>query len=70
MKKFLIKEIKSEWLEDDGGDYPILFPPEHEGFEKYKLSLSFDSIKCNQPRTLNGDEYCDISFGGSATPGK
>lgn len=67
-KEVFKKEIKPEWLEDDGsGECPILFPPEHESFEKYKLSLSFDSIKCNEPRSLNGDEYCDISFGGSAT---
>lgn len=57
----------SKVVDDGSGECPILFPPEHESFEKYKLSLSFDSIKCNQPRTLNGDEYCDISFGGSAT---
>lgn len=62
------KEITSEWLEDDGTlECPILFPPEHESFEKYKLSLSFESIKCDEPRTLNGEEYCQISFGGSAT---
>lgn len=36
-------------------------------FEKYKLSLSFDSLRCDEPRTLNGNEYCVISFGGSAT---
>lgn len=62
------KEPKIEWLEDDGTlECPILFPPEHDSFEKYKLSLSFDSIKCNEPRTLNGEAFCDISFGGSAT---
>lgn len=36
-------------------------------FEKYKLSLSFDSLRCDQPITLNSEEYCTISFGGSAT---
>ena len=48
-------------------DYNIIFPPEHESFEKYKLSLSFEGLRCDTPRTLNGNEYCEISFGGSAT---
>ena len=49
----------------DGDD--IIFPPEHVSFEKYKMSMSFDSLRCDEPRTLNGEEYCEISFGGSAT---
>ena len=36
-------------------------------FEKYKLSLSFDTLRVDEPRTLSGDDYCKISFGGSAT---
>ena len=44
----------------------ILFPPNGK-FTKYKLSLSFDSLRCDEPRNLNADEYCTISFGGSAT---
>ena len=48
-------------------EYDIIFPPTHESFEKYKLSLSFEGLRCDTPRTLNGDEYCEISFGGSAT---
>lgn len=52
----------------DDGNYPdIIFPPQHESFEKYKVSLSFDAIRCDEPRTLNAEEYCEISFGGSAT---
>lgn len=48
--------------------YPnIPFPKEHNSFTKYSLSLSFDSIRCDEPRNLNADEYCVISFGGSAT---
>lgn len=46
---------------------PIELPPEHTSFTKYKLSLSFDSIRCDEPRNLNANEYCVISFGGSAT---
>ena len=48
-------------------EYDIIFPPEHESFEKYKLSMSFEGLRCDTPRTLNGNEYCEISFGGSAT---
>ena len=52
----------------DSSAYPnIVFPPEHNSFEKYKLSMSFDAIRVDEPRTLNGDEYCEITFGGSAT---
>lgn len=54
-------------IEDDGTHPDIIFPPEHESFEKYKVSLSFDTIRCDEPRTLNVEEYCEISFGGSAT---
>ena len=54
-------------VEDDGSFDNVIFPPEHESFEKYKLSLSFEGLRCDTPRTLNGDEYCEISFGGSAT---
>ena len=54
-------EITSDTRED------IIFPPEHTDFEKYKLSLSFDSLRVDTPRTLNAEEYCEISFGGSAT---
>ena len=54
-------------IEDDGTHPDVIFPPEHESFDKYKLSLSFDSLRCDTPKTLNGKEYCELSFGGSAT---
>lgn len=41
---------------DDGSTNDIIFPPEHESFEKYKLSLSFDAIRCDEPRNLNAEE--------------
>ena len=44
-----------------------LVPPSHTSFTKYKLSISFDSIRIDQPNTLNANEYIAISFGGSAT---
>ena len=50
-----------------GTNSNIIFPPEHTSFTKYKMSLSFDSLRCDTPKTLNGNEYCEISFGGSAT---
>ena len=52
---------------NDGTITDIVFPPEHTSFEKYKVSLSFDAIRCDEPRNLNEKEYCELSFGGSAT---
>ena len=54
-------------IEDDGEHDDIIFPPEHSDFKKWKVSLSFESIRCDEPRTLNSEEYCEITFGGSAT---
>lgn len=56
-----------ELLENDGTITDILFPQEHDSFEKYVLSMSFDSLRCDTPSTLNSKEYCEISFGGSST---
>ena len=52
---------------DDGTTPEILFPPTHDSFEKFKMSFSFDAIRCDEPRTLNAEEYCELSFSGSAT---
>ena len=60
-------EIIGVILEDDGTNNKIAFPPEHTSFAKYKMSFSFDAIRCDEPRNLNGEEYCELSFGGSAT---
>lgn len=48
-------------LDQDEVDY------EYEPFEKFKLDLSFSDLKCDEPYTLNASEYCEITFGGSAT---
>ena len=56
-----------EELVDDGTYKDIIVPPEHNSFERYKVSLSFDAIRCDEPRNLNEKEYCELSFGGSAT---
>lgn len=62
----LYKYSFEEYEDSEENDF-ILFPPEHVGFEKYKLSLSFDAIRCDEPRNLNEHEYCDLTFSGSAT---
>lgn len=54
-------------VEDDGTYQNIIFPPVVDEFTKYQLSINFESVRCDEPRTLNADEYCVISFGGSST---
>ena len=65
----VVKKSSSAWerVIDKTSNPNILFPPDEKHFEKYKISVSFDSIRCDEPRNLNADEYCVISFGGSAT---
>lgn len=60
----------NKWLPkvDNYEDYPnIIFPPEHNSFVKYKLSMAFDSFRLSEPREINAKDYVDLSFGGSAT---
>ena len=68
-KLIAVKKVDGIWTAiTDQKSYPdVLVPPPHNSFEKYKVSLSFESIRCDEPRTLNSNEYCVISFGGSAT---
>lgn len=56
-------------IEDDGTYNDVVFPIEQTGaiYDKFKLSMSFDSFRVDDPHNLNGEEYCEISFGGSAT---
>ena len=56
-----------EIIESDNSNKEIIFPPAEQTFEQYKVSLSFDSIRLDEPTNLNGKEYCVLSFGGSAT---
>lgn len=56
-----------EIIENDNSNKEIIFPPVDQTFEQYKVSLSFDSIRLDEPTNLNGKEYCVLSFGGSAT---
>lgn len=41
--------------------------PQHESFEKMKIDLSLDDIKVDEPFTLDATQYCNITFGGTAT---
>ena len=58
--------FEGEFVTDEDNEYGIFVPPDIN-YEKYKVSLSFDSLRCDQPITLNAKEYFTISFGGSAT---
>ena len=62
------EDEEASWrvIDDYGEDEDVIIPP-YERFEQYKVSMSFDSLRCDEPRTLNANEYCVISFGGSAT---
>ena len=51
------------WLVDEN-DNTI---PQHTSFEKYKVSISFDSMRIDEPKTLNAEETITILFSGSAT---
>ena len=50
-----------EWEIDESFEYS------GKRFSKYKVSISFDTTRVDEPRTLNGEEPVTISFGGSAT---
>ena len=68
--KVAIYNVDTEkWEEkvDDNTYDDVIFPPEHNSFTKYKVSISFDAMRTNEPRTLNGKEVIEISFGGNAT---
>lgn len=49
------------WVLDESFEYHA------KSFTKYKVSISFDTTRVDEPRTLNGKEPVTISFGGSAT---
>ena len=69
LKVIYYKHENNSWsfIQDDGEHNDIIFPPEHTSFEKYKVSFSFDAIRCDEPRNLNAEEYCELTFSGSAT---
>lgn len=57
----LYRYITNAWVEQANA------VEEHNSFEKYKIDLGFDDIKCTEPYTLNEESYIDITFGGTAT---
>ena len=59
--KIDFNEEMSEWEIDETFEYHA------QRFTKYKVSISFDTTRVDEPRTLNGEEPVTISFGGSAT---
>lgn len=65
LKSIYYDDTLQEWHEYHEKGLPEI--PEHKSFTKYQVSLSFDSIRCDEPRVLSSQEYCNISFGGSAT---
>lgn len=69
LKVAIYNNATQEWEEkvDDNSYDDVLFPPQHTSFTKYKVSISFDAMRVNEPRTLNGKEFIEISFGGNAT---
>lgn len=66
---FWVNETTNEYDfdSDDIADSVIYNIPNHKGFDKFKLDLSLEDITCDEPYTLDADEYCDIRIGGSAT---
>ena len=59
----------NKWSEtNEVSDYQdIIFPKPHTSFEKWQLSISFDSFNLAQPKEMNSRNYIDLTFGGSAT---
>lgn len=51
---------------DDDPPYRDL-PPDSFISEKYKVSMSCDAIRVDTPTTIDGEEYVNVSFSGSAT---
>jgi len=59
--KTIWNETDEVWKLDESFEYSGM------GYTKSKLSISFDSIRIDEPKTLNAQEYITIMFGGSAT---
>ena len=51
----------------DNSKLDIVIPPLNETFTKYKVSIAFDSERCDTPKFLNSDKVIHISFNGNAT---
>lgn len=68
-KMYVAYKDNGTWsaIVDDKTYKDIIFPPSDKEFEKYKISMSFDSVRVDTPKDLNSEKYCEVSFGGSAT---
>lgn len=68
-KMYVAYKDNGTWsaIVDDKTHKDIIFPPSDKTFEKYKISMSFDSVRVDTPKDLNSEKYCEVSFGGSAT---
>ena len=55
------EDASKDWYVDESFEYHA------QAFDKYKVSLSFDSMKIDEPKTLDATEYCTIMFSGSAS---
>lgn len=69
LKVAIYNSSNATWEEknNDNSYDDVIFPPTHTSFTKYKVSISFDALRCETPRSLNGKEIINISFGGTAT---
>lgn len=54
-------------VEDDGTHPQVIFPPQHESCTFYKVSMSFEALRGDTPRSLNSEEVWDLNLSGSAT---
>ena len=67
LREFIVvKKNNGTWEKITSGS-GIIFPNGKVLTDKWQVSMSFDSIRCDEPMILNAEEYCTISFGGSAT---
>ena len=69
LKVVVYDETTEKWVitEDNVTHKDIIFPPSKTDFKMFTISLSFESMRCDIPFTLNSVKECNISFGGSAT---
>lgn len=69
-KLYAVSKPTTAWKiidSSDNLDYIILPNSNSTIRNKMNLDLSFDSFRCDEPRVLSAEEYCVISFSGSAT---
>ena len=55
------------FVDDNNTYHDIIVPPNKSISNYWNLDLSFESFRVDEPMILDSKEYCNISFGGSAT---